>query len=128
MSSSFESKNGSSSPLCQAQESDSTIVLVDPFGPHPVVITGSHDLSPAGSAKGDSDLLIVEHAAGLAAEFAVYVIGLLDQYRFRRAVIAASARAGASALSATDAWQGRFFQGARHTQFNFLFGSLSPGV
>ena len=58
----------------------------------------------------------------------MYVIGLLDQYRFRRTVIAAPARAGAIALSATDAWKGRFFQGAKRTQFNFLFGSLSPGV
>jgi Domain of unknown function (DUF4062) len=106
---------------------NSTIVLVDPFGPHPVVITGSHDLSPAGSARDYSDLVIVEHAAGLAAEYAVYVIGLLDQYRFRGAVIA-SAHPGAIALAESPAWQGRFFQGVRRTQFDFLFGSLSPGV
>jgi hypothetical protein len=55
------------------------------------------------------------------------VIGLLDQYRFRGAVIA-SAHPGAIALAESPAWQGRFFQGVRRTQFDFLFGSLSPGV
>ena len=45
----------------------------------------------------------------LAAEYAVHVIGLLDQYRFRAGVIVTGP--GATALAE-----------------NFLFGSLSPGV
>jgi len=51
----------------------SKVVVVDPFGPHPVVITGSHNLGPKASAENDDNLVIVENAPGLAAEYAVNV-------------------------------------------------------
>ncbi len=108
-------------------EIDSTIVLVDPFGPHPVVITGSHDLSAESSAKDDSDLLIIENAPGLAAEYAVHLIGLFDHYRWQY-FAATRSRASFIGLSSTDAWQRRFFKGTKRSEFNFLFGSLSPGL
>jgi hypothetical protein len=31
-------------------------------------------------------------------------------------------------LQQTDKWQQHFFQGTRRSEFNFLFGSLSPGL
>jgi hypothetical protein len=110
---------------------DNTIILVDPFGPHPVVMTGSHDLSEETSAKGDSDLLIIENVADLAAEYAVQLFGLLDHYRFNALV--AMYKAGKStplrtSLHADDRWQDQYVSGDKRREFNFLFGSLSPGA
>ena len=110
---------------------DETIVLIDPFGPHPTIMTGSHDLSAETSARNQSDLLIIENAAALAAEYAVHLARLLANYRFRSAVAdmrKLTATATSISLQQTDEWQRRFFEGTRRSEFNFLFGSLSPGL
>jgi hypothetical protein len=106
---------------------DSTIVLVDPFGPHPVVMTGSHDLSLKSSEKNDSDLLVIENDSGLAAGYAVHLIGLFDHYRFRHFVATQRGKSFIG-LRPTDAWQERYFKGDKRSEFNFLFGTLSPGL
>jgi hypothetical protein len=107
---------------------ESTIVLVDPFGPHPVVMTGSHDLSEETSAKDDSDLLIIENVVGLAAEYAVHLLGLFDHYRMRAAWTALKRKPAWIGLQSADRWQDRYFSGDKRREFNFLFGSLSPGL
>ena len=104
---------------------DSNIVVVDPFGPHPVVITGSHDLSPKVSANDYGDLLIIENAPALAAEYAVHVIGLYDHYRLR---IIMRGKKGSIGLQLSDAWQKTYFEKSKLSEFNFLFGSLWPGL
>jgi Domain of unknown function (DUF4062) len=104
---------------------ESTLVLVDPFGPHPVVITGSHDLSLAGSQKGECDLLVLENAPDLAREYAVHLFGLFDYFRMRFVAAHAPVLRG---LRPHDAWQDPYFQRGRRSQFNFLFGALSPGL
>jgi hypothetical protein len=104
---------------------DSTIVLVDPFGPHPVIITGSHDLSVETSARDDSDLLIIENVSGLATEYAVHLLGLFNRYRWLAAV---ARKATPFGLRPSDDWQDSYFSGKKRREFNFLFGSLSPGL
>jgi hypothetical protein len=104
---------------------ESTLVLVDPFGPHPVVITGSHDLSLAGSQKSECDLLVLENAPDLAREYAVHLFGLFDYFRMRFVAAHAPVLRG---LRPHDAWQDPYFQRGRRSQFNFLFGALSPGL
>ena len=109
-------------------ELEESLLLVDPFGPHPVLITGSHDL--VGSAKSAGSLLVVENAHGLAAEYSVHLLGLVERYRWLEAI--SVARDGRDlirhVLQPTDAWQQRFFSGRRRSEFNFLFGLLSPGL
>ena len=107
---------------------DSTLVLVDPFGPHPVVIAGSHDLTPAASARCDNNLLIVENAPGLAAELTVHIIRLYDRFRFRAVLAAMPDRPGPLSLDSSGAWQRRYFDDAKRSEFNFLFGELWPGL
>jgi phosphatidylserine/phosphatidylglycerophosphate/cardiolipin synthase-like enzyme len=68
----------------------SKVVVVDPFGDHPVVITGSHNLGPKASGKNDDNMVIVEDAPGLAAEYAVNVLGIYDQYKWRYNMLARS--------------------------------------
>jgi phosphatidylserine/phosphatidylglycerophosphate/cardiolipin synthase-like enzyme len=61
----------------------SKTVLVDPFGRHPVLLTGSHNLGPKASGTNDENLLIVRGAPGLAAAYATNIMAIYHQYRWR---------------------------------------------
>jgi len=107
----------------------SKIIVIDPFGPKPVVMTGSHNLGPKASAKNDDNLLIVRDAPGLAAEYAVHVIGVYGHYKWRHNQ--ALARAGAAGdpgagtwagLADDDRWQAAWFSAYRRREIDFWFG------
>lgn len=115
----------------------SKVVLVDPFGPHPVVMTGSHNLGPKASAENDDNLVLVENAPGLAAEYAVNVLGIYGHYKSRsNAALAARSQAGlrAGATHATstmwkglrddETWQDEFLSGDKKKELDFWFGKL----
>src|ERR1700693_3230496 len=78
----------------------SKVVVVDPFGAKPVVMTGSHNLGPKASGKNDDNLVIIEDAPGLAAAYAVNILGIYDQYKWRYNTLVASKQAAAGAPSA----------------------------
>jgi phosphatidylserine/phosphatidylglycerophosphate/cardiolipin synthase-like enzyme len=61
----------------------SKIILVDPFGKHPVVMAGSHNLGPKASSENDDNLVIMENAPDVAAAYAVNIITVYNQYRWR---------------------------------------------
>jgi hypothetical protein len=60
----------------------SKVVVIDPFGRHPVVMTGSHNLGPKASQKNDDNLVIIEDAPGLASEYAVNILGVYGHYKW----------------------------------------------
>ena len=115
----------------------SKVVVVDPFGPHPVVMTGSHNLGPKASGKNDDNLVIIENAPGLAAEYAVNVLGIYGHFKSRHnAVQAAKAGAGQRAGAKTTAWKGlqdgdtwqdEFLSGEKKKELDFWFGKLGAG-
>ena len=113
----------------------SKVVLIDPFGPHPVLMTGSHNLGPKASGFNDDNLLIVENAPGLAAEYAVNLLGVFDHYKFRASQQAAAPAAGAKPAAAgtgykgladADTWQDGYYQASRKREIDFWFGALAP--
>ena len=61
----------------------SKVVLIDPFGDHPVLLTGSHNLGPKASSINDENLLIIRDAPGLAAAYATIIMAIYNQYRWR---------------------------------------------
>jgi len=61
----------------------SKVVLVDPFGKDPVLLTGSHNLGPKASGTNDENLLVVRNAPGLAAAYATNIMAIYNQYRWR---------------------------------------------
>lgn len=83
----------------------SKVVLIDPFGDNPVLLTGSHNLGPKASGKNDENLLIIRNASGLAAAYAVNIMAIYNQYRwrFRRHTQPKSKRW--KGLQDTDTWQ-----------------------
>ena len=83
----------------------SKVVLVDPFGDHPVLLTGSHNLGPKASRTNDENLLIIRDAPGLAAAYATNIMAIYNQYRwrFRRQTQPKSKRW--KGLKDNDTWQ-----------------------
>ena len=83
----------------------SKVVVIDPFGAHPVVITGSHNLGPKASGTNDENLLVIRDAPGLAAAYVSNIMAVYNQYRwrFRRAVQPVDKRW--KGLKDSDSWQ-----------------------
>lgn len=114
----------------------SKVVIIDPFGEKPVVMTGSHNLGPKASAKNDDNLVIVANAPGLAAEYAVNIMSIYSQYKWRYNSLAQSPlTAGAPAAAAVwngirdnDTWQDEFFAGPKLRELRFWFGESTADV
>jgi Domain of unknown function (DUF4062) len=104
----------------------STVIVIDPFGPHPVVIIGSHEFATRASTANHADLLIIEDAPGLAADFAVHIMRILDHNRFRT-FLSRSTTPTNLGLKPNDSWQQVYFKDTKRTAFDFLFGLLGAG-
>lgn len=117
----------------------SKVIVIDPFGPNPVVMTGSHNMGPKASQSNDDNLVIIENAPGLAQEYAVNILGVYGHYKWLyNAWAKAKAAAPAPAAGAkpapvpvsptfdgnvdSDQWQTWETTGANLAQLQFLLG------
>jgi hypothetical protein len=66
----------------------SKVVVIDPFGKKPVIITGSHNLGYKASTKNDDNMMIVEGNAPLAAAYAANIIAIYQAYRWNMYAVA----------------------------------------
>jgi phosphatidylserine/phosphatidylglycerophosphate/cardiolipin synthase-like enzyme len=115
----------------------SKLIVVDPFGASPVVMTGSHNMGKKASTENDDNLVIITGAAGLAQEYAVYIQVVFDAYKWRYGR-AQRNKAGAvntwSGLARNDTWQdggpgspgGPAYWEVARPQVQFWLGSDSP--
>jgi hypothetical protein len=100
------------------------LIVIDPFGERPIVITGSHTFTRRASADNEEDLLIIEGHRGLAQACAVHIKGLIDHYAFR-------ARLGKSRVRTTlvlrpdDSWLKSYMTEVRQRELGFWLGTLS---
>lgn len=60
----------------------SKVIVLDPFGENPVVMTGSHNLGFKASNANDDNLVIVEGNAPLTAAYAINIIAIYQTYRW----------------------------------------------
>ena len=113
----------------------SKVIVLDPFGPHPVVMTGSHNMGPKASGKNDDNLLMIENAPGLAAEYAVHIMGVYGHYKYRHNQKLAQTGGSAAqknqsakwaGLQDNDTWQQGYFEDAKLREINFWFGEIAP--
>ncbi|MBL7873403.1 MAG: hypothetical protein JNM78_17425 [Cyclobacteriaceae bacterium] len=58
------------------------IVVIDPFGTNPIVITGSHNLGYAASYKNDENMVIIEDKA-IAAAYTAHVLDVVNHFKWR---------------------------------------------
>jgi phosphatidylserine/phosphatidylglycerophosphate/cardiolipin synthase-like enzyme len=60
----------------------SKVIVIDPFGENPVVMTGSHNLGFKASSENDDNLIIFEGNEPLAAAYATNIIAIFQTYRW----------------------------------------------
>src|SRR5262249_20025616 len=104
----------------------SKVIVCDPFGDNPVVMTGSHNLGFKASTQNDDNLVIIEDNKALATAYALNIIAIFDTYRW-------NARAEANrqnpkdprmwhGLVDNDQWQKPYLQGGELTELKFWLG------
>jgi hypothetical protein len=61
----------------------SKVLVVDPFGDHPIVVTGSHNFSKSASSANDENFIVVRDDPALAEAYAVNVDSAWRHYAYR---------------------------------------------
>ncbi|ELX10220.1 phospholipase D/transphosphatidylase [Janthinobacterium sp. HH01] len=61
----------------------SKTLVIDPFSDDCMVVTGSHNFSPAASSKNDENLVIIRGDKALAQAYAVHIEGVYDHFAWR---------------------------------------------
>jgi phosphatidylserine/phosphatidylglycerophosphate/cardiolipin synthase-like enzyme len=109
----------------------SKVIVIDPLGDKPVVMTGSHNMGPKASASNDDNLVIIENAPGLAAEYAVYIMNVYGHYKwmFNEYLRSHSTSDKAKQISPqfdgnqdNDIWQHWYVEGANLREIEFWLG------
>lgn len=94
----------------------SKIVVLDPFGDKPIVMTGSHNMGTTASKKNDENLVIVEGDRNLAAAYAVNILSIYNNYRWRFRLNQGTKFTG---LYDHDRWQNSQLNGAPGKELAF---------
>ncbi|APV51469.1 hypothetical protein BWI17_18295 [Betaproteobacteria bacterium GR16-43] len=99
----------------------SKVVVLDPFGTKPVLMTGSHNLGPKASGTNDENLLIIRDAPALAAAYATNIMAIYNQYRwrFRRQKQPKAKRW--NGLEDSDKWQTGYFKAGSEARREMAF-------
>lgn len=106
----------------------SKVVVLDPFGPKPVVMTGSHNLGPRASSKNDDNLNLITEVPQLAAAYATHIISVYNAYRWRYVRSHKAKAAGKDWEGPEDgkAWQEAYYSGtdaaAKQRELAFWLG------
>jgi len=102
----------------------SKVIVLDPFGENPVVMTGSHNLGFKASSANDDNLMIVEGNAPLAAAYAINIIAIYQTYRWNAYVEAHRQDPQVwHGLVDNDTWQSGYLQGDDLAEIKFWLGS-----
>ncbi len=83
----------------------SKVVVIDPYGTHPVVITGSHNLGPKASGVNDENMIIIKGNRDLASQYAGKIMEIYAQYRWRQSVQRQDGHPKWTGLADADDWQ-----------------------
>ncbi len=83
----------------------SKVIVIDPYGEKPVVMTGSHNMGPKASGVNDENLLLIEGDGDLASQYAGQIMQIYSQYRWRQSVQAQQGKPAWEGLADDDTWQ-----------------------
>jgi phosphatidylserine/phosphatidylglycerophosphate/cardiolipin synthase-like enzyme len=101
----------------------SKVVVVDPFGDKPVVMTGSHNLGYKASTENDDNLVIIEGCQELAVAYALNIVAIFESYRWNSYVAAHNQDAKAwHGLIESDSWQSTYLTDSELAEINFWMG------
>jgi phospholipase D-like protein len=107
----------------------SKIILADPFGDDPVLVTGSANFSTNSTMHNDSNSLLVRGDTRVADIYATEFMRMFEQYHFRAAKKKAKDSNTVITLAETDAWSNRYYvDGSPDALDRMLYaGTLPPG-
>src|SRR5437667_10949769 len=101
----------------------SKVVVLDPFGENPVLMTGSHNLGFKASSQNDDNLVIVEGNGPLAAAYAINIIAIYQTYRWNSYVEAHRKDPKVwHGLVDNDQWQAGYLTGDELAELKFWLG------
>jgi phosphatidylserine/phosphatidylglycerophosphate/cardiolipin synthase-like enzyme len=113
--------------LGQGVHIHSKVIVLDPFGDNPVVMTGSHNLGFKASTKNDDNLMIIEGNRRLAAAYAANIIAIYQSYRWNAYVEAHRQDPKVwHGLVNRDDWQNDYLAGDELAELTFWMGSYQP--
>ena len=107
----------------------SKVIVLDPFGQNPVVMTGSHNLGFKASSKNDDNLIIIEGNGPLAAAFAINIIAIFQTYRWNSYVTQNRDDPKVwHGLQDNDTWQSGYLTGNNLAEIKFWLGEEDAGA
>jgi phosphatidylserine/phosphatidylglycerophosphate/cardiolipin synthase-like enzyme len=111
----------------------SKVIVLDPFGANPVVMTGSHNLGFKASNANDDNLVIIQGNSPLAAAYAINIIAIYQAYRWNSYVEAHRQDPRSwHGLVDNDQWQSSYLTGDRLNELKFWggdgAGAAAPGA
>ncbi len=107
----------------------SKVIVIDPFGAHPVLMTGSHNLGYKASTENDDNLVIIEGNGPLAAAYAINIIAIYQSYRWNSYVEAHRADPKVwHGLVDNDVWQTGYLTGAPLAETKFWLGQATAAA
>ena len=59
------------------------MIVIDPFGDNPVVVTGSHNFSKSASTKNDENFVVILGHHEIAMHYAINAMQTYNHYRWR---------------------------------------------
>jgi len=113
--------------LGQGVHIHSKVIVLDPFGENPVVMTGSHNLGLKASSKNDDNLMIIQGNKPLAAAYAANIIAIYQSYRWNAYVEAHRQDPKVwHGLVNRDDWQDGYLTGDELAELTFWMGAYQP--
>jgi phosphatidylserine/phosphatidylglycerophosphate/cardiolipin synthase-like enzyme len=107
----------------------SKVVVIDPYGANPVVMTGSHNMGPKASGVNDENLILIEGNADLASQYAGKIMEIYSQYRWRASVQEDRGKPKWEGLADDDKWQikdpSQPYDRRRLRELDFWFGAIT---
>lgn len=101
----------------------SKVIVLDPAGKNPVVMTGSHNFSDRASTKNDDNLVIVRGDSQLALTYAARIVSIYGQYRWQAWRNTPEGQKD-KGLKRSDAWlSNRIGKGWAETETRFWLGT-----
>ncbi len=110
----------------------SKVVVIDPYGAKPAVMTGSHNMGPKASGVNDENFILIEGNRDLASQYAGKIMEIYSQYRWRAAVHAEHDKPKWQGLADDDQWQikdpSQPYDKRRVRELDFWFGKSASAT
>jgi phosphatidylserine/phosphatidylglycerophosphate/cardiolipin synthase-like enzyme len=87
----------------------SKIIMVDPFGSDPIIVTGSANFSNNSTEVNDSNSMIIRGYTAIADIYATDFMRMFEHYHFRAKEAAAKDKSKTLALAADDSWSNKYY-------------------